>query len=439
MPQFPPPPGMQQPFYSFQVPQPPTLPPIDPNVYSMIFMDVLTRLPGWPGASGLPNGMQNSFQNGMQNGMQPGFFPLMNHMPAQMQSQPPGLIPMAPDSLPSVSDPPTPSLSRGSSVDIKGKGKAKAASYVSRGSSGSSKPIFSSSASIDNFFTSDSGEPLTFYVAIEVNRRSELLNQIKRHGGQISTQTSADFAILTSRSKDYETLLETVISSNGTAVKPAFVQDCVAQNMLLEHFQYQFELPEKLLRKVKKVTPRSPAKTDAEKKQAANMRKAKSRKVKKDVDIKTERSSPGPSRPHIPSPSPPPEHTRVSLKGNTYRYPQVEDEYLLKYAAVLFARDQQMSYSALATKLHRKMPHHSEKGWNHHITQSMRDEIEKVRKRAIIAYRKEQHTLSQQSSVDAPPAKRAKLSTSADDGPKAQGVSLEDEEHDLNTGKRSRA
>jgi hypothetical protein len=143
---------------------------------------------------------------------------------------------------------------------------------------------------------------------------------MQKHGGHISTQTTADFAILSFRSKDFETLLETILSSNGTAVKPAFVFDSVERNTLLDSSQYEYEVPPKLLRKVQKS---SPTKTDVEKKQAANLRKANARRARKEAAVKEERTSPGLPRPHIPSPSPPPAHTRVLWNGDKWRYPEV--------------------------------------------------------------------------------------------------------------------
>jgi hypothetical protein len=136
-------------------------------------------------------------------------------------------------------------------------------------------------------------------------------------------------------------------------VKPSFVLESVEQNILLDASKYQFDLPEKLRRK--KAATASPSKSDVEKRQAVNLRRAKSRKTKKDAAAKAERNSPGLPRTHVPSPSPPPEYTRVPLNGGKYRYPKVEDEYVLRYAAVLYERDQQMSYAAFAAKLHAKV------------------------------------------------------------------------------------
>ncbi|KAJ7038258.1 hypothetical protein C8F04DRAFT_1090067 [Mycena alexandri] len=330
----------------------------------------------------------------------------------QTYPQPPGIIPQAysHSPSPSIPDPLPPSLSRKPSVDLKG--KSKATSYAPRESAGSSRTT--SSAKI---FTSESGEALTFYVAIDVNRRADILNRIKRNGGQISTQLTANFVILSFRSKDFETLLKNVISADGTAVKPAFVLDSVEQNNLLDPSDYEFEIPPKLAREIQK-SARSPASKDTKGKQKPISHKAKKKVVKEEEET----GSPGVSRPHTRSPSPPAAHTRVLMSGDKYHYPAVEDEYALRYAAVLFARDANMSFSALAAKLHSKLPHHTSPAWLSRVSKTLHDGMVKLRKRALIASRKEQHQ-SQQSNTE-PPAKRAKLST---------GLDVEDVELDIKT------
>ncbi|KAF8213105.1 hypothetical protein K438DRAFT_1075477 [Mycena galopus ATCC 62051] len=392
-------PGVQQPFQPYGAAQPQPFAntgiQLDQNVY-LALVDMAQRglLAGYGGAP-----------SGPQNGMHPGFAnPVMGMGPMQSQQfhqQPPGLIPPVHHQY-SASPPIS---ARQSPRPLKGKGKA--ASYDPRPSSRPSSS--SNSVKTEKIFTTQSGQPLTFYVAIDVKKRADILNTIKRNGGQISTQTTADFAILSFRSKDFDTLLETVLSCNGTAVKPAFVLDCVEENMLLDSTQYEYDVPQKLLRKAQNAA-------SAAKPKAASSRKGNARKTKEAVAVKAERSSPvlsAPSRPHPPSPSPPPEHTRVLFfnksANNVYYYTQEEDQYTLTYIKALFARDAELSMNILGSKLHGKMPHHSTAGWITHL-KGLEKDIEELRKRARIALRKEAHEQSQQSNANVPPAKRRKLS-----------------------------
>ncbi|KAJ7244741.1 hypothetical protein B0H12DRAFT_1236009 [Mycena haematopus] len=398
LPQYASQPGVQQPFYPYGAPQPQPFPtgiPYDENIYRALIFDMAQRglLGSYPGGPSLGPGLQNGVPplGVLPQGVNPMVapIPLQNH---HLLSQPPGLIPVAHQysASPPISAPQSPSISRRPSVDFKGKGKA---------------TLHASSGKSDGIFTSESGEPLTFYVAIDVKKRADILQHIRRNGGKILTQTTADFVILYSRSKDFDTLLETVVSSNGTAVKPTFVLDSVAQNTLLDSSQYEYELPKKLLRKVPKSA--SPS--------AANARRAK-----KAVAVKKERYSPELSRPHLPSPSPPPEHNRMPHYGHDgqYRYTIEEDQYALLYCKILFARDRTMTQVVLANKLHAKC-----QSWGNRIAKDLRDDIEQLRKRADIAWRKEQHQQSQQSNL--PPAKRRKLSGEAEQA-------AADFEHDLN-------
>ncbi|KAJ7169825.1 hypothetical protein C8R46DRAFT_213710 [Mycena filopes] len=349
--------------------------PVDPLIYQMVLMDLIQR----GGLSGHP----------------------MNPPP---YSQPPGLMPQPYNHSPSPAIPDQ-SLSRRSSMDLKGKGKATLSPPL--GSSGSFRAKRSSSP-VENIFTSESGQPLSFYVAIDVHRRADILARIKRNGGQISTQITADFAILSFRSRDFETLRKSVLSAHGTAVKPAFVVDSDEQNMLLDPSDYIYETPPKLAHKTH--ASRSPPKKDVNRKQNTSI--SKSHKAGKKA-VKEENGSPGFSRPHTRSPSPPPVHTRSLLSGDKYRYPEIEDDYVLRYAAVLFARDVNMTLTALSNKVHAKMPHHSAPAWLAHISKALRYDIDKVKKRAGIALRKEQHMAQQQSNADRP-AKRARLSASSE-------------------------
>lgn len=148
-PQFHQQPGAQQPFYPFQMP--PYVPAgitVDPNVYLLVLMDVMKShglVPPWNAPP--PQGP------GMQNGMHPVFFPSgIPTMNPSMHSQPPGLIPVAPDQSRSpspVSDLLPPSLSRIPSV-LKGKGKV---THVPRGSSASSRAVARPPTSADKIFT----------------------------------------------------------------------------------------------------------------------------------------------------------------------------------------------------------------------------------------------------------------------------------------------
>ncbi|KAJ7071088.1 hypothetical protein C8F01DRAFT_1109072 [Mycena amicta] len=333
---------------------------------------------------------------------------------APVGSQPPGLLPHGHGSSTSTS------ISRSSSVDLKGKGRA------SVGATSSESGIF----------TSEKGKPLTFYVALEVPKRSNVISEIKRNGGQMSHQVVADFAVLSFRSRDFSNLLESVISSNGTAVKVAFVLDSVEEERLLDPTRYAFDVPEKLQKKLLKTSTSRSAPTAPSGSKSISGRKPSTMAVKpapvkaepvkesttkkKSVKVETKSTTvntapAAASEPDVSnrprSPPPPPSSTRVLLSAGKYRYTPEETEYAIQYATYLFERDRLTSYTTLAKKLHEKMPHHTEGAWSTRLSQNLRSDIDDVKKRALIAFRKREH--QEGSRAEPTTAKRPRLSDPA--------------------------
>ncbi|KAF8168165.1 hypothetical protein B0H34DRAFT_49648 [Crassisporium funariophilum] len=137
------------------------------------------------------------------------------------------------------------------------------------------------------------------------------------------------------------------------------------------------------------------------------------------------------------SPTPPPEHTRIA-KGHRFMYSDPERNYAAQYAKIRLGRDFTISDNALAKALFKKMPHHSLGSWRTYISQLARPEMDELRKRAGIEYRKAQsqrqcqplETPSQQiiSDAEEPP------STTATDSPAvvdSVGANQSDVEADL--------
>ncbi|KAF9270138.1 hypothetical protein L218DRAFT_15579 [Marasmius fiardii PR-910] len=93
------------------------------------------------------------------------------------------------------------------------------------------------------------------------------------------------------------------------------------------------------------------------------------------------------------SPSPPPLHTRVQRADGKYQYSPLEKEYVFRYIQVLFGRDHDMGVTSVAQKLHDKMPHHSRNSWLTMLnSNSVRPQIDTIKKRAGILYRKNLHS-----------------------------------------------
>ncbi|KAF7306875.1 BRCT domain-containing protein [Mycena indigotica] len=337
--------------------QQPQLPTNDPtSVYNMVLFDIVQR-----------NGVLPYLQSNANAFAAPG--------------NPPGLLPQDPP------PPTTSSTSRSTSVDLKGKGRQQSGAI----------------------FTSSTGSPLSFYVALEVQKRSSLISSIKKNGGVISSHlATADYAVLSFRAKDWTASLESVLALNGTPVKAAFIYDSIEADELQDFTQYKFEVPEKLQKKIDassrplstnhkptsgSISTKPTAKSSSVKTEPPERAsKAVVAPQQQTVPVITPQPTPQTEPPERPrSPTPPPVSTRVLYSANKYRYPAVEDEYAVRYAAVLFERDRMTSMNYLAKKLSQKLPHHSENAWNTRLGQNLKTPIEDVKKRAFIAYRKKAH------------------------------------------------
>ncbi|KAI0375090.1 hypothetical protein BV20DRAFT_960154 [Pilatotrama ljubarskyi] len=88
-------------------------------------------------------------------------------------------------------------------------------------------------------------------------------------------------------------------------------------------------------------------------------------------------------------PSPPPPTRVVEHTPGKNMYTKEDLDYVDEYLPILFFRDPNITLSALSEKLHAKMPHHTQKSWQTHISHACRrDKYEKMRRQAHIARRK---------------------------------------------------
>jgi hypothetical protein len=105
------------------------------------------------------------------------------------------------------------------------------------------------------------------------------------------------------------------------------------------------------------------------------------------------------------SPTPPSEHTHARSTSGGVKYSEHEREYALRYVEVLLGRDHQMAIGTMAGNLFRKVstycnrcpkiptkllqiPSHSHGSWRSFLQRTIRDDVELIRKRKSIAYRK---------------------------------------------------
>ncbi|CAA7258689.1 unnamed protein product [Cyclocybe aegerita] len=275
------------------------------------------------------------------------------------------------------------------------------------------------------------GRALCFYVQIDLFNRSASVNPIKKNGGTIvANQEAADYVILYGASKNQKSFNELLKASQvagKVALQAKFVHDCVEQYRLLDPTPYLYGPMAK--RKRKRSTSVASAADDVsededdpearakeEKRLKKNQKEAERRQKMRQQQSHTKPASqvskpassaststkaPGPKpspkkrtssgKKAVPvgprPPTPPPEHTRQPWASG-FRFSPIEDEYALLYAKVLLDHDRTTSMNAVATALHRQMPHHSLASWRSHFQSSFSAQFDQMRKRAGIAYRK---------------------------------------------------
>ncbi|KAJ3507859.1 hypothetical protein NLJ89_g6068 [Agrocybe chaxingu] len=266
------------------------------------------------------------------------------------------------------------------------------------------------------------GRALCFYVQIDLFNRSATVNPIKKNGGTIvASQEAADYVILYGASKNQKSFNELLKASQvagKVALQAKFVHDCVEQYRLLDPTLYLYgpmtrdvsededdaearTKEEKRLKKNEKQNERRQKMREQQShaKPASQVSKPTSSKPASSASSSTKVPGPKPSQKKRTSsgkravpvgprpPTPPPEHTRQP-RASGFRFAPVEDEYALHYAKVLLDHDHTTSMNAVATALHKQMPHHSLASWRTHFQSSFTAQFDQMRKRAGIAYRK---------------------------------------------------
>ncbi|PPQ97069.1 hypothetical protein CVT26_001251 [Gymnopilus dilepis] len=330
--------------------------------------------------------------------------------------------------------------------DKKGKRRASSPSAKRRKISPSSNAVASASqpapranvppTSLSRVFVK-SGKQISFFVQIDLHNRGAVVDAIKKNGGRIEKDPeNADYVVLYSGHKSQKTfndLFESAQASGKPAVRSAFVYDCVAEGILLDCTEYEFDSSIQRKRKSSMTIKKEPLSSEEEripsaeqKRLAKNAREAERRqrmrlekerstvapspkvsapsKIKVEAPSTPRKSNPTPASvadaPRSngrPSPPPPPEYARLQW-ANGYKFTVEEDQFIADYTQVLVERDHLVSISVIAEKIRAKMPHHSANSYRGRVTKVVGDRLDEWRKRSAIAFRKAQKTSQSTSS-----------------------------------------
>ncbi|KAH7913009.1 hypothetical protein BJ138DRAFT_1059946 [Hygrophoropsis aurantiaca] len=252
-------------------------------------------------------------------------------------------------------------------------------------------------------FTTDSGEPLCFFVQVDLQGRHGVVSAIKKNKGRIVNNVNeADYTILSSRSTTFPGLLREAQSVDKLVIQAAFVSDCVAEGALLDETDYALDAVPQT-----RNAPRSQPQMSMKKPtRVKNTKKAPQSRGSKKPETNGS-SSPskegGSSFNGRRSPSPPPPDTRVTTTGGKYLFTDAEVDYFGQYAKFLLDQDPTISATAIGNRIYKKMSHHPLSSWQKQISGKLKFQLEKLRKKANIAKRK---AMSMQPLPQPPPQKQ---------------------------------
>ncbi|OCH96080.1 hypothetical protein OBBRIDRAFT_361688 [Obba rivulosa] len=292
-----------------------------------------------------------------------------------------------------------------------------------------------------NVFMKD-GQALQFVVQIDTRNRKDIIQTVKAGGGRIIAEIEkADYVVLNPSSHSFHQLLDRTENCQKPAIMSQFVFDCADEQKLLDPDDYGFsghvpkakrgrpsnsssstvDKGKKKTDSEKVGTPASKSSTKREAKKEKDRDKdtqrsgksghsergASKQKVKKDKEkAKGDTSTLSPLLGLTDEPSPPPPDKVVRYMEGKNLYSEEDRNYFSRYLLILLRRDPDMTNSAIADKMHQKMPHHSTPSWNAFIGHKKLD-IEAARKKALIAWRKaiydQQRSQQAQSSSMAEP------------------------------------
>ncbi|KAG1864264.1 hypothetical protein DFJ58DRAFT_656120 [Suillus subalutaceus] len=286
-------------------------------------------------------------------------------------------------------------------------------------------------------FLDDQGQPLTFFVQVDLQGRSGVVSNIKKNKGKvIGSIADADYVILFTRSQTFQGLLSEAHACDKVPIQSAFVADCIAESTLLDGSEYAldtgvsfkhakrgrpssafFEFVQETP-SVKKESQKSASKPKpkAKKTTPTETPTNKVKKISAATSLQISAALLPPSSKEAKfyharrSPTPPPPETRKSMRDGKFHFTQPEIEYFCQYAQFLLNEDPTMSTTALLQAMHRKMPHHPFGSWQMQASSKLKTQLTDIRKRANIAFRKSSNGNTEKATEERPgPSKKPRL------------------------------
>ncbi|TDL28612.1 hypothetical protein BD410DRAFT_834679 [Rickenella mellea] len=204
-------------------------------------------------------------------------------------------------------------------------------------------------------FVTRKGKPMLFFLQVDIRNRMQILQQIKKYGGKITSDIDmADFVILATQGTSFPKLLKETALAKKVALRGSFVQACIDATSIVDQQDF---IIEKAPTPKQKGRPRKPK----ESRSSPDEKKPKSRsshlKLAQDVLYDVSRRS--------RSPTPPTVITSASNGKNAYT---AEDrEYICRYGHWALRRHPNMSIWNLANEISTRAKTHSASSWQQFI------------------------------------------------------------------------
>ncbi|KAH6917507.1 hypothetical protein BKA70DRAFT_336665 [Coprinopsis sp. MPI-PUGE-AT-0042] len=251
------------------------------------------------------------------------------------------------------------------------------------------------------------GKPIEFFVQVDHVHRREIIAIIKAEGGSILKDVEkVDIAVLYSAAaagtpiaREYAALYKAASSAGVPCVGAQFVRDCQTKRRLLDWHSYASKDPEK--KRKKSIDVRRPPPPDVESEdEEPDVPLAK--KPKEAIVVKTHKArpkaEPKPPPKVQPAPSPtvsqrvktapiPPQQPK-GRRGPATTFTESEYQRARDIALEMYSEDPEASQSAVAGRLYKEMPTHSEGSWKTTMFFRLKSQMDEANRKGRIQYNK---------------------------------------------------
>ncbi|KAF8530962.1 hypothetical protein JB92DRAFT_2854436 [Gautieria morchelliformis] len=215
-------------------------------------------------------------------------------------------------------------------------------------------------------FVDGQGNPLRFYIMVDLKNRKDLVKIVRTHNGTIVSQMNdADYIILNNRSNQFQKTLE-LLPIRSIALSPTWLEECEKMGTLAELGSHVIDITSGVGRGLSRRKPiaakRRPIQGECESEEEVPKRLRQPATPQKPLPTIKPRDGTNDARSRSPSPLAP---TPVMAPSpGKFMFTEEDRIWYFKYARAKLERDPYMTRAALLRAVASKAPHHSLKSWD---------------------------------------------------------------------------